>query len=47
MKMSITKFVVALAAVLILTAATTASQSRAQYCVPQYDPSGAQRAPYC
>ena len=47
MKMSVTKFVVALATVLTLAAATTASQSRAQYCVPQDDSSGAQRVLYC
>jgi len=49
MKTSVTKLVVALATVVALAAATTVSfaQSRPQSCIPHYDTSGAQSAPYC
>ncbi len=47
MKKSVAKLAVALA--LALTAATTAAfaQSPPPACLPQYDTSGAQTAPYC
>jgi hypothetical protein len=47
MRTSLAKLVVALA--LALAAATTVSfaQSRPPSCVPLYDSSGAQTAPYC
>jgi hypothetical protein len=47
MRSRFAKFVVALA--LALAGATTVSfaQSRPQSCLPHYDSSGAQEAPYC
>jgi hypothetical protein len=51
MKSSLLNYVVAaaLAAVVALGAATASFAQRAQdrTCVPQYDTSGAQTAPYC
>ena len=47
MKMSVMKFVVALATALTLTAEATVSFAQSRSCIPQYDGSGAQRAPYC
>jgi hypothetical protein len=46
MKRSVAKLATAL--VLALTATTVAlAQSRPSPCIPQYDASGAQTAPYC
>ena len=50
MKTSLKKFVVALgiASALALTATSVSfAQSRGNTCIPQYDSSGAQTAPYC
>jgi hypothetical protein len=50
MKTSVMKFVAALgvAGALALTATTASfAQNRGSNCIPQYDSSGAQKAPYC
>lgn len=42
-----TKLVVTLALALAATTTVSFAQSRPQSCIPHYDSSGAQQAPYC
>jgi hypothetical protein len=43
----VTKLAVTLALALTTAATVSFAQSRTQSCIPHYDASGAQEAPYC